>query len=135
MALHAHSTHATPINPIHVRYATVEAVREFALSLPETGESPHFESTSFRVRGKIFVTIPSDEEHVHVFVDEDETAAAVERFPQAYEVLVWGKKQWGVKVRLADAPADDLLELVEEAWRRKAPKRIAAAYLASRTGP
>lgn len=117
-----------------MKYATVEAVRAVALSLPETGESPHFESTSFRVRGKIFVTVPPDEEHVHVFVDEDETAAAVERFPHAYEVLVWGKKQWGVKVRLAVAPAADLVELVEEAWRRKAPKRIAAQYLASRTG-
>jgi YjbR len=59
-----------------VRYATVEAGLAFALSLPEAGESPHFESTSFRVRGKIFVTVPPDEEHVHVLVDEDETAAA-----------------------------------------------------------
>jgi hypothetical protein len=114
-----------------VRNATVEALRSFALSLPETSEAPHFESTSFRVRGKIFVTIPPDAEHANVFVDDDQTASAIERCPQAYEVLVWGKKQWGVRARLAVAPTDDLLELVEEAWRRKAPRRIAAAYLAT----
>jgi hypothetical protein len=134
MALRAHPTHTPPTDSNYVRSATVEALRSFALALPETSESPHFDSTSFRVRGKIFVTIPPDAEHAHVSVDEAETAAAVERFPCAYEVLMWGKKQWGVKVTLAVAPADDLLELVEEAWRRKAPKRIAAEYLMSRTG-
>jgi hypothetical protein len=103
---------------------TVDVLRSFALSLPETTESPHFEATSFRVRGKIFVTIPPEPDLAHVFVDEDETAAAVERVPDAYEVLVWGKKQWGVKARLATVPAEDLFELVEEAWRRKAPKRL-----------
>jgi hypothetical protein len=107
---------------------TVDVLRSFALSLPETTESPHFEATSFRVRGKIFVTVPPDADFAHVFVDEDETAAAVQRLPDGYEVLVWGKKQWGVKARLAAVPAEDLFELVEEAWRRKAPKRMGAAY-------
>jgi hypothetical protein len=103
---------------------TVDALRSFALSLPETTESPHFEATSFRVRGKIFLTIPPESDFAHVFVDEDETAAAVQRVPDAYEVLVWGKKQWGVKARLSAVPDGDLFELVEEAWRRKAPKRL-----------
>lgn len=29
-----------------------------ALSFPETSEAPHFDKTSFRVRGKIFATPP-----------------------------------------------------------------------------
>jgi hypothetical protein len=33
---------------------TLSQVRRFALSLPETTEEPHFDRTSFRVRGKIF---------------------------------------------------------------------------------
>ena len=111
---------------------TLDALRSFALSLPESAESPHFDSASLRVRGKIFVTVPPEAEHARVFVDDDETAAAVARFPEAYEVLMWGKKQWGVKARLSCSPTDDLFELVEEAWRRKAPKRIAAAYDSSR---
>ena len=35
---------------------TLDDVRSFALSLPETTEAPHHERTSFRVRGKIFAT-------------------------------------------------------------------------------
>jgi YjbR len=44
----------------------VAQVRRYALSLPDTTEEPHFEYSSFRVRGKIFVTVPPDEEHIHV---------------------------------------------------------------------
>ena len=45
-------------------------MRAFALSLPATTEEPHFDMSSFRVRGKIFATVPPDGEHLHVFVDE-----------------------------------------------------------------
>jgi len=33
-------------------------VRQFALAMPEASEAPHFDMTSFRVRGKIFATMP-----------------------------------------------------------------------------
>ena len=36
-------------------------LRTFALALPETTEEPHFNYSSFRVRGKIFATVPPDE--------------------------------------------------------------------------
>jgi hypothetical protein len=63
-----------------------------------------------------------------VFVDDDEALAAVEEVPSAFEELWWGKKRSGVRVRLATAPADRVAELLEEAWRRKAPKRVVAAF-------
>ena len=47
---------------------TLERVRAFALSLPEANEEPHFDRTSFRVKGKIFVTARLSEDHVNVFV-------------------------------------------------------------------
>jgi len=36
----------------------VDKVRSFALAWPEGTEQPHFHSASFRVRGKIFATLP-----------------------------------------------------------------------------
>lgn len=45
-------------------------LREYALSLPEAVESPHFQYTSFRVRGKIFATFAPGAEHVHLFVPD-----------------------------------------------------------------
>ena len=45
-------------------------IRKYALPLPETTEEPHFQYASFRVRGKIFMTVPPGERYIHVFVDD-----------------------------------------------------------------
>src|SRR5215471_17129755 len=82
----------------------LESARAFALSLPATTEEPHFDMASFRVRGKIFATVPPDDEHLHVFVDEAEVHAAVAEDPAAFEPLVWGQRLRGLRIRIAAAP-------------------------------
>ena len=104
---------------------TIDDVRELVLSLPETTEAPHHEMSSFRVRRKIFATVPPDGEHLHVFVDEDRVRAAVAHESGAREELYWGKKLYGVRVYLPTAESGMVLDLVEEAWRGKAPKALA----------
>lgn len=107
-------------------------VRRFALSLPEATEEPHFDSASFRIRGRIFATLPAQGDRAHVFVDADETRAAVAENSVAFHELWWGKKLSGVRVDLAAVSvpeaAERVFELVEESWRRRAPKRVIAAY-------
>ncbi len=105
---------------------TAEEARRLALSLPKAAEAPHFEKASFRVGGKIFATLTEDARHLHVFVDEDEARAAVAEEPSTYEELWWGKRLSGVRVEVARAAPDRVVELLEEAWRRKAPKRLIA---------
>ena len=109
--------------------ASLDDARRFALSLPETAEAPHHDLSSFRVKGKIFATVPTDGEHLHVFVDDDEIRAAAAEDPKAFEELWWGKKLSGVRVNLAHADDDRLAELLRDAWLRKAPKRLAADQL------
>jgi hypothetical protein len=104
----------------------VAQARRFALSLPEVSEQPHFDMTSFRVRGKIFVTVPPDGRHLHVFVDEPEVRGAVAADGAAFEELWWGKRLSGLRVVLAAADPVEVRELIEAAWRRKAPKRLVA---------
>ena len=108
----------------------LERVRRFALSLPEVTEEPHFEMSSFRVRGKIFVTVPPDGDRLHVFVDEPEVDVCVAENPAAFGPLRWGQRIRGLRVDLAAAPAGRVQELIEDAWRRKAPKRMVADWLA-----
>jgi hypothetical protein len=105
----------------------IDAVRRFALSLPEVTEEPHFDLSSFRVKGKIFTTVPPGETHLHVFVDGTELELMPAAQPKAYEKLFWGKRVAGLRVTLAAAKADDVKGLIRTAWRRKAPKRLAAA--------
>jgi len=106
--------------------------RRLALALPEASEQPHFEMSSFRVRGKIFATAPPDGNHLHVFVDEGEISACVAEDPAAFQPLRWGQRVRGLRVELAACPAGRLAELLAEAWRRKAPKRLAADFDRSR---
>ncbi len=106
----------------------LQAVRKFALSLPETAEEPHFDMSSFRVRGKLFCTVPPDGKHLHVFVEEHAARAAVAHDPAAFEELFWGKRFAGVRIKLEVADAALVRDLLEEAWRRKAPKRLATRY-------
>jgi hypothetical protein len=104
-------------------------VRRFALALPETTEEPHFESASFRIRGRIFATLPPDGEHLHLFVAEDEAQAVASGEGPAFEALWWGKSLAGLRVHLPSLDSAHLVvELLEDAWRRKAPKRVIAAY-------
>jgi hypothetical protein len=110
----------------------VDALRKLALSLPEATEEPHFDMPSFRVRGKIFATVPAEGMTLHLFVDEPEIRASVAAHPSAFEELWWGKKLRGVRVNLKPAIEAEVFELLEEAWRRKAPKRLVAAHDAQR---
>ena len=102
--------------------------RRFALALPEATEQPHFDMASFRVRGKIFVTVPPEGTRLHVFIDPLEVEGYVAQDPAAFEPLHWGDRLSGLRVSLAATPPAILAEIIEEAWRRKAPKRIVAAF-------
>ena len=113
----------------------LDSARAFALSLPGSTEEPHFDMSSFRVRGKIFATVPPDDEHLHVFVDEGEVRAAVAEDPAAFEPLLWGQRLRGLRVRIAAAPNHRIAELLEESWRRRAPVRLAAERDAERGRP
>ena len=101
--------------------------RRIALALPQATEAPHFDYTSFRVRGKIFATAPPDGLHLHVFVDDDAREQALELHGEFVEKLWWGKKVVGVRVRLTGAKTAVVRDLLQGAWRRKAPKALASA--------
>jgi hypothetical protein len=105
----------------------VAEVRRYALSLMEATEEPHFEYASFRVRGKIFATVPPDAEHIHVFLADDERERALALYPAFVEKLAWGGKIRGVRVRLSQASPSVVKQLVRAAWARKAPKRLVAS--------
>jgi hypothetical protein len=101
-------------------------VRRIAMSLAEVTEEPHFEYTSFRVRGKIFATAPPNGEHLHVFVADGERDPAIAMEPQFLEKLFWGGKVRGLRVVLRKAKPSVVAELLRRAWTHKAPKTLAA---------
>jgi hypothetical protein len=104
---------------------TLDQARALAMALPEATEQEHHEMASFRVRGRIFATVP-DESHIRVMVSEDDIAAAVAEYPEVCAPFYWGARLACVVVDLSAAAAPMVRELLTEAWRRKAPARLAA---------
>lgn len=71
---------------------TLSQVRKHALSLSGATEEPHFDRTSFRVKGKIFVTARLSETHIHVFVPEEVRETALAMHSEFVSKLLWGGK-------------------------------------------
>src|SRR3546814_12566704 len=78
-------------------------VRKQALSLPEVTEEPHFHFASFRVCGKIFITVPPEETHIHLFIGEEDRERALALYPEFSEKLMWGARVSGLRIALAAA--------------------------------
>ncbi len=104
-----------------MKFATVY---KFAMALPEVTQEPHHHFGSFRVRGKIFVTVPPEQEHIHVFVSEQQREQALALYPEFAEKLLWGGKVVGLRLTLATASAATVKLLIRQAWESKAPKAL-----------
>ena len=104
-----------------------EEIRMQAMALPEVTEAPHFAYSSFRVRGKIFITAPPGQQHVHLFVGEPDRELALALHPDVCEKLMWGTRVVGLRVALPNARPGVVHPLVRKAWANKAPKRLVAS--------
>jgi hypothetical protein len=103
----------------------LELSRRLAMALPEVTESEHHGMVSFRVRDKIFATVP-DEDHLRIMVAEPGILAAAAEFPQTCAPVYWGKRLACVAVDLRTADPDLVAELLADAWARKAPRGLVA---------
>jgi hypothetical protein len=99
-----------------------------ALGLPETEERETWGDITFRVRDKMFVITGQDFRTASVKSSKEEQAALVGADPETFEVAAYvGRFGW-VRVDLARVDRTELNELVTEAWRMTAPKRLVAAF-------
>jgi hypothetical protein len=100
-----------------------DEARALALALPEATEQDHHGRPSFRVGGKIFATLWS-EERMNVMLDEGGILTAVDSAPDACEKVWWGTRLAAVGVDLAAVDREQLRELLTDAWEGKAPRRL-----------
>ncbi len=101
-----------------------DQLRQFALSLPEAEEKPHFERISFRVRNKIFATLSADETEAVLKLTVEEQTALVAADPETFFLVGWNSQGW-IGVRLGQVDAEEMRQLLISAWRNVAPKRLA----------
>jgi hypothetical protein len=108
---------------------TIAQVRTMALALPETTEVVTWGTDlTWRVRDKMFAVGGPDSPSISVKASKEEQAELIAMAPETYAVAAYvGRFGW-VTVLLAHADRAELNDLLVEAWRRTAPKRLVAAF-------
>jgi hypothetical protein len=103
-------------------------VRRMALALPEAVEQETWGTPTFRVRKKIFVMFAEGQREAWIKSTHDEQRALTQMDPDTFFVPPYvGPSGWvGVYFRTADR--DEVRELITEAWRLTAPKRLVASF-------
>jgi hypothetical protein len=96
--------------------------------MPEAEERETWGDPTFRIRSKIFVMFSESERHAWVKSTHDEQRALVAQDPETFFVPPYvGPSGWvGVVMRTVDR--DEMEELVTEAWRQAAPRRLVQAF-------
>ena len=105
-----------------------DTVRRMALALPEAVEQETWGTPTFRVRKRIFVMFAEGEREAWLKSTHDEQRALTQMNPDTFFVPPYvGPSGWvGVRFRTVDR--NEMRELLVEAWRMTAPKRLVAAF-------
>jgi len=104
-------------------------VLDFAATLPDTSERDYREeSTIVTFRGRGIAMVSGNGSHLYVKALRSERDVMIESDPETYSEW-WAAGRYGwVKVRLDRIDVDEAGELVLEAWRLTAPKRLVREY-------
>jgi hypothetical protein len=108
---------------------TEDDVRRVALSLPATVEKSYNRLPSFRVGSSLFIRIHELPDVLFVrCANLEERDELLKAEPERFFITPHYDGYPAVLVRLGQAGFDEVAELVTEAWRICAPKRLLAAY-------
>src|SRR3712207_1032697 len=106
-------------------------VKKLALSLPEAEERETWQTPTFRVRNKMFAMFGDDGREIWIKSTHDEQRALCQMDPDTFFVPPYvGPSGW-IGARFASVDREELRELLIEAWRMTAPKRLVAEFDAS----
>ena len=107
---------------------TSDDFRRMALELPEAVESAHMSHPDFRVRGKIFATLPyPDKDWGMVKLTPEQQTTFVRTEPAVFVPVKggWGRRG-ATHVVLEEGEEPSVRQALIMAWRNVAPKKLAA---------
>ena len=112
---------------------TIDEVRAVAMTLPRTSEGLVRGSVKFRIGRIVYLAISQDGSTMGFAFPKELRDALIESEPEKFSLPRASdlRYHW-VHVRLAAIDADEMRELVEDAWAFVVPKRVAEEYVASR---
>jgi hypothetical protein len=114
---------------------TVDEIRAVAEALPRSSEGFVRGQVKFRIGRIVYLSISRDESTMGFAFPKEWRAALVESEPEKFSLPSEHDMRYHwVHVDLGAIDADEMRELVEDAWAFCVPKRVAEEYAASRRG-
>jgi hypothetical protein len=108
---------------------TFDQFLAMGLALPSAAERLTWETeVTLRVGEKIFAMGTPESGRVCVKASKEEQAALLSADPDTYSVAPYVGRHGWVLIELGRVGADELRELVTEAWRRTAPKKLVRTF-------
>ena len=107
---------------------TADELRQVVRSLPEAEERETWGHPTFRVRDRMFAAMSDDGQEASVKATRQEQAALVPPAPETFGIPAYVGRHGWVSIQLATVDPAEVRELIVEAWRQTAPKRLVAAY-------
>jgi hypothetical protein len=112
---------------------TIEEVRAFAVTLPRSSEAFVRGRAKFRIGRIVYLSFSRDRTVMGFAFPKEWRDALVESEPEKFSLPNQSDLRYNwVNVRLAAIDADEMRELVEDAWAFCVPKRVAEEYIGSR---
>lgn len=108
------------------------AVRAICLGLPDVEEGTSYGTPAFRVRKKFFVRLREDGDTIVVKSDYDEREALMQANPEVFHITDHYAGYPMLLVRLSSVDAPSLEAVIEDSYRRVAPKTLVSKLDASR---
>ena len=106
---------------------TVDEVRAFASALERTTEVLIHDRVKFRVGQIVYVAFSRDETEMGFAFPKEEREMLVASDPAKFVMPTGGDLRWNwVVARMEALDAEEMRELVLDAWRMVVPKKIAA---------
>ncbi|WP_377266881.1 MmcQ/YjbR family DNA-binding protein [Peterkaempfera sp. SMS 1(5)a] len=103
-------------------------VRRIALSFPETVEKEAWSMPTFRVAGRMFITLPDDETSFAVRCPRHERTELIAAEPEKFWVPPHEAGSSWVRVRLkALEGVEELYDILVDSWRQAAPEHLLAS--------
>jgi hypothetical protein len=104
---------------------TFETVRQLALSLDNVVEGTSYGTPAFKVGGKLFARLHQDGESLVLAMNSDQRESLMAANPDAFYVTDHYVGYEWILVHLARVKQDELWDLIQVAWRLRAPKKRA----------
>jgi hypothetical protein len=107
---------------------TFEQVRLLALALPKAVDGTSYGTPAFKVSGKLFARLHQDGQSLVVKIDPGERTMRMKADPETFYITDHYLNYHWILVRISSVDPDDLRDLLEDAWRLSAPKRLVSGY-------